>query len=116
MPAAACDDSRPYQSTINGECDFMVDWTWDGSSTPFPGGCQGTIDSISWENRSASTYYAHIHGTRVGDVCKVIAPGASGTEQRQNVLRAAGLQTLADIRGDLILDRFPPIASEILIQ
>jgi hypothetical protein len=81
MPAAACDDSRPYQSTINGECDFMVDWTWDGSSTPFPGGCQGTIDSISWENRSASTYYAH-----------------------------------ADIRGDLILDRFPPIAAEILIQ
>jgi hypothetical protein len=97
MPAAACDDSRPYQFTIDGECDFMVDWTWDGSSTPFPGGCQGTIDSISWANRStSSTYYAHIHGTRVGDVCKVIPPGADG---HRGAAERAARGGVADARG-----------------
>lgn len=119
MPAANCDDSKPFAFTVNGECDFNIAWTWDGVSVP--PGCAGTVKSVSWENRSpATTYNAHITGTRIGNVCVVIPPagqaGSSGTEAQKQRLRAAGLQTLDDIRGDLAVNDLPPQPGETVIQ
>lgn len=119
MPATHCDDTQPFAFTTNGECDFFVAWTWDGTTTPPT--CNGTVQSISWANRSqASTYYAHIEGTRNGPVCVVIPPvgevGSSGSEAQKQRLRAAGLQTLDDIRNGLRVSTDPPQAGETVIQ
>lgn len=119
MPAVRCDDTQPFAFTVNGECDFNVAWTWDGTSTPPT--CNGTVKSISWDNRSATTTYnAHIAGTRVGNVCVVIPPagqaGSSGTQAQKQRLRAAGLQTLDDIRGDISVNTEPPQPGETVIQ
>jgi hypothetical protein len=119
MPAANCDDTHPYAFTVNGECDFNIGWTWDGASTP--PNCQGTVQSITWENRSATTTYnAHVAGTSIGSICVIIPPagqaGSSGTEANKTRLRQAGLQTIADIRGDLSVSTVPPQPGETIIQ
>lgn len=118
MPALRCDDTQPYVFTVNGECDFSIAWTWDGTSVP--PNCAGTVQSITWANRSAATYYAHIAATRIGNVCVVIPPagqaGSSGTEAAKQKLRQAGLQTLADIQGDLSVSIVPPQPGETVIQ
>ena len=122
MPATSCNDSQPFAFTVNGEVDFNIAWTWDGVSVPPPNGqCDGTVQSITWQNRSiTTTYYAHIAGTRIGNVVVVISPapqlGSSGTEANKQKLRQAGLQTLADIRGDLSVSTVPPQPGETVIQ
>lgn len=96
MPAAFCNDTQPYAFTVNGECDFFIDWTHDGVSVP--PNCNGSVDSIRWANRSNRTYYAHLPATRNGPFTQSIPPGANGSETRRGVLNAAGLQALSDVR------------------
>lgn len=97
MPATSCNDAQPVAFTVNGECDFFIDWAWDGTSVP--PACNGAVQGIRWANRSATrTYYAHLPATRNGPFTQPIAPGAAGSVTSRGQLNNAGLQTMDDVR------------------
>jgi hypothetical protein len=112
MPAANCNDSFPMAFAVDsGTCEVHIEWSWDGVSTP---PCQGTIDGVSWVNSSPTkTYYAHLGSTRAGKACRVIGPGDSGNERRNNVLNALGLTACSDL-ADFMLNDIPPTPDEVV--
>lgn len=115
MPAASCTDPVVFDlSKDNGLCQFTVELTHDGVSTP--PNCDGQVSAVRWNNTGQKTWYAHLPNTRLGPAVYRIEPGASGSETRRNVLRQGGLEDRSDVEDNLDLNETPPQPGERLLN
>lgn len=116
MPASVCPPTINYDlSKDNQRCRFLVELTWDGTSTPATG-CDGTVSRVSWSNTGQKTYYAHLPFTRQGPAVYQIVPGSSGEVTTRSILHAAGLDNASDVHDNLDLNLVPPQAGERLLN
>lgn len=117
MPATSCTNPVVFDfSKDNGLCQFVVELTHDGVSTP--PNCNGTVSRVRWNNTGQKTFYGHLPNTRLGAAVYQIVPGDSGNVANRTILHAAGLDDRSDITGTggLDLNETPPQAGERLLN
>jgi hypothetical protein len=118
MPAAACTNPVLFDFTRdNGLCQFVVELTHDGVSTP--PNCNGTVSRVRWNNTGQKTFYGHLPNTRLGPAVYQIVPGDSGNITNRTILHAAGLDDRSDLLGGasgLDLNETPPQPGERLLN
>jgi hypothetical protein len=117
MPATSCTNPVLFDlSRNNGQCQFVVELTWDGTSTP--PNCNGVVSRVRWNNTGQKTYYAHLPDTRLGPAVYQIVPGDVGNVVSRSLLHSAGLDDRSDITGvgGLDLNDIPPQAGERLLN
>jgi hypothetical protein len=119
VPATNCTNPVQFDfSRDNQLCQFLVELTWDGTSTP--PNCDGTVSRVVWNNTGSKTWYAHLPGAKGGPAVYRIDPGSTGEVTSRATLHAAGLDTRADLYNTgtdgMGLNEIPPQANERLVN
>lgn len=105
MPEGTCDPAsvgRTYWEVTqaqgpNGEVEFTYRHGWDGTSQRPE--CNGPIVYVKAFNNGSVTHYGHFLGRKGTPRTIACAPGQTIEEDRPNVLRNMGLETVDDVAG-----------------